>query len=557
MCSGNGSPCSGFFINCCGGGAPQNPPCAGIGFVVNGIDRALGEMVTTADMAIGTTQTFTVGIKNPGAVALVVSNIQFVNAMPPGAATSGVVFSTNAVFPLTVPAGSSTQVTLTITSGSASGMTDVLMSVTSNACGANNAILGFTTKVNDPVYPCQQLLVQANIDGAGYVDWFGDGFGNALDFGRITHGGSKTVRLRATNYVTNSPQQIRAIGVNGNFDPDTEQPTVSVSVVPSSLGSTLPITLGPGQSMEFDVTFDVSALTNIAAIDWNLQTMGNFGLNVNGCNRNCDLFISKDAKLVCTNLAVFLCDVATPTDGCWIAPFTASAQCYSTDPVTGDSTFTGLSWNRFEQGNWVLRLQNTRADIALSVVVSAIVQNNVLLNTPGFGVIHTIAPGQQLDLPVSVQSDNLGDFALGIQVQMPSTGCTYTYNWSGVTSEPCLRVVYAMSLTGGIGSTPVGNGDTYNVPAVAPLGVQRVVLDITNNNDCKNVNIQTLTATVVQNNLGSVVASATAYTVMPQNIESGYIDFTAGTVTGAYTIQVDITWVGGCAARFFINGTVV
>ena len=89
MCSGNGSPCSGIVINCCGGGGPQNPPCAGIGFVVNGRDRALGEMVTTADMAIGTTQTFTVGIKNPGAVALAVSNIQFVNAMPPGAVTSG------------------------------------------------------------------------------------------------------------------------------------------------------------------------------------------------------------------------------------------------------------------------------------------------------------------------------------------------------------------------------------------------------------------------------------------------------------------------------------
>ena len=555
MCSGNGSPCSGIVINCCGGGAPQNPPCAGIGFVVNGVDRALGEMVTTADMAISSTQTFAVGIKNPGAVALAVSNIQFVSGMPPGAATSGVVFSTNAVFPLSVPAGSSTQVTLTITSGAASGMTDVLMSVTSNACGANNAILGFTTKVNDPVYPCQQLLVQANIDGAGYVDWFGDGFGNALDFGRIAHGGSKTVRLRATNYVTNSPQQIRAIGINGNFDPDTEQPTVSVSVVPSSLGTTLPITLGPGQSMEFDVTFDVSALTNIVAIDWNLQTMGNFGLNVNGCNKNGDLFISKDAKLVCTDLVVALCDV--DTDGCWIAPFTSSGQCYSTDPLTGESTLPNLSWNRGEQGDWVLRLVNTRADMNLPVVVSAIVQNNVLLNAPGFGVVHTIAAGQQLTLPVSVLSENLGDFALGIQVQMPNTGCTYTYNWSGVTVEPCTRVIYAMSLTGGIGSTPVNSGDTYNVPNVAPLGVQRVVLDITNQNDCQAVQIQTLTATVVQNNLGSVVASASAYTVMPQNIESGYIDFTAGTVTGAYTIQVDITWVGGCAARFFINGTVV
>lgn len=557
MCSGNGSPCSGIVINCCGGGAPQNPPCAGIGFVVNGIDRALGEMVTTADMAIGTTQTFTVGIKNPGAVALAVSNIQFVSGMPPGAATSGVVFSTNAVFPLSVPAGSSTQVTLTITSGSASGMTDVLMSVTSNACGANNAILGFTTKVNDPVYPCEPMVIDFDATGTGtaYANWVNVSVANV---GNIPHGGSKTVRVRITNPSNNtSPQQVRSMAVSGNFNPDNEQPMVTTTIIASSLGVTLPITLLPGQSLEADVRFDIGHITNPVAIQWDLQSLGNYRIDVNGCAVAGELYVEKQAQLTCQDLAVFLCDVATPTDGCWIAPFTASAQCYSTDPVTGDSTFTGLSWNRGEQGDWVLRIQNTRADIALSVVVSAIVQNNVLLNAPGFGVVHTIAPGQQLDLPVSVQSNNLGDFALGIQVQMPSTGCTYTYNWSGVTIEPCSRVVYAMSLTGGIGSTPVENGDTYNVPAVAPLGVQRVVLDITNNNDCQSVNIQTLTATVVQNNLGSVVASASAYTVIPQTIESGYIDFTAGTVTGAYTIQVDITWVGGCAPRFFINGTVV
>lgn len=554
MCSGNGSPCSGIVINCCGGGAPQNPPCAGIGFVVNGIDRALGEMVTTADMAIGTTQTFTVGIKNPGAVALAVSNIQFVSGMPPGAATSGVVFSTNAVFPLSVPAGSSMQVTLTITSGAASGMTDVLMSVTSNACGANNAILGFTTKVNDPVYPCEPMVVDFDATGTGtaYANWFGVSVANA---GHIAHQGSKTVRVRVTNPSTNTfPQQVRSMAVNGDFNPDNEQPIVTTTVIASSLGVALPITLLPGQSLEADVRIDIGHIANTAAIQWDLQTMGNYRIDVNGCGIAGDLYVAKSAKLMCQDLQVFLCDV--DTDGCLIAPFTATGQCYSTDPVTGDSTLTGLSWNRGEQGDWVLRIVNTRADMSLPVVVSAIVQNNVLLNAPSFGVVHTIAPGQQLTLPVSVQSNNLGDFALGIQVQMPNTGCTYTYNWSGVTIEPCTRVIYAMSLTGGIGNTSVNSGDTYNVPNVAPLGTQRVVLDIDNRNDCQAVQIQTLTATVVQNNLGSVVASATAYVVFPQTIESGYIDFTAGTVTGAYTIQVDVTWVGGCPARFYIAGTV-
>ena len=227
-------------------------------------------------------------------------------------------------------------------------------------------------------------------------------------------------------------------------------------------------------------------------------------------------------------------------------------MCY----LPGD--YNGLVWNLNEQGNWKVRITNTRADRSIQFVVSASVQNNVLLNAPAFGVIQTLAPGQNIELPFSVISTALGDFAVTVAVSMiglPS--CLQEFICSGVTVQPCQQAAYLIYLDGASTTNPIVDGGVFNVPDVAQLGTYRVVLDLINNNVCQNISLQSLTATVVQNNLGTVDVIPGSWLVTPPTAESQYLDFTAGTVTGAYTIEVDLVWVGGCTARFYIQGDVV